>query len=241
LNGSSPLDPCALGTCPFYIDPAKMQWWYPLRTSYTDNTGKTNATVVSVAQACIPYFANFTLPLDAGVGSVWYSPPCAQGVLIAGETLPNSYSASAWLNMYGNSVPMAWQGSPRSAQLNRNAITVGPSSINLIHMNITVADSQTVPIVSHTWYHIVLTYDDTNNLMAFYINGALGGGEWLLPTSPPFDTINPHPPTILGGDGYSTAWAGYILRLRMFNFALTNTDVTLLYNVDSANLTTTLS
>ena len=104
--------------------------------------------------------------------------------------------------------------------------------------------THTYTLTQSTWYHVCFTRDDSTNVTKFYINGSLQDTETVsVSSSYPSGATG-----VIGDLNYSSGlnynWLGEIDQVRIYDAALTPSQVTDLYNekpeVDTSNFKTVL-
>ena len=93
-------------------------------------------------------------------------------------------------------------------------------------------------IDQNSWHHIVGVADKANHLMKFYIDGVLADSEYL----PDFNITTTYPLIIgrhftnsNGGGGYQYPFQGKVDEIRIYNKALTESEIQQLYNLNDPN------
>lgn len=88
-------------------------------------------------------------------------------------------------------------------------------------------------ISANTWYHVVATFDGSS-VAKIYVNGAL---DATASASAPPNFSGNSPTSLIGGDGGSANLKGQLDDLRVYNRALSASEVSELYNTKSFTVT----
>lgn len=90
--------------------------------------------------------------------------------------------------------------------------------------------THTYTLTQSTWYHVCFTRDDSTNVTKFYINGSLQDTETVSVSS----SYPSNATSVIGDLNYTTGsnynWLGEMDQIRIYDTALSSTDVTALYN-----------
>jgi len=97
--------------------------------------------------------------------------------------------------------------------------------------------THTYTLTQSTWYHVCFTRNDSTNVTKFYVNGALQHTETVTATS----SYPSNATSVIGDINYTTPlnynWLGSIDQVRIFNKAISSSEVTTLYQETSASST----
>ncbi len=101
-----------------------------------------------------------------------------------------------------------------------------------------VVRSNTQVITLNAWQHVAVTYDAAAGVVKFYVNG-LAAGTAAYTVSPKDSSTQPLLLGIKGGDT-TRAFAGHIDEVRLYNTALSETDIAQIHQNDSRRYTLTV-
>jgi hypothetical protein len=143
-----------------------------------------------------------------------------------------SFSISMWIKTFDSNPATKEYIFSSSAGTCKDSPLIAMNSNGTLHMSargtITTVGHQNVlgaPLNNNTWYHVVLSYDQTNMLM--FVNGVLqrnvtgNTGNWCAFPVVPLGTRNDVP---------TQDWNGLIDEVFIVNYAMTTNNVTDLYN-----------
>jgi len=165
--------------------------------------------------------------------------------------MPESYSVSSWVrysdvsaygSILGNAGSNGHNGfSFRASGTNSNYSIDVYSHSQSSSARVSINGSNYIN-KNNEWYHILCTYDKNTNTMKVYINGILIGtdtsGSAITQTSSMNLTVGKN----LSTHTSSSFWnSGDIDQLRIFNRALTNSEIQRLYNEEISKFTADIS
>ena len=138
-------------------------------------------------------------------------------------TIGNKFTISAWINTNINTTGV-WR---HVFSRDTNGIgygTGGDMKMRLTKVNIADGPASNSVIGKNQWYHVAVTFDNTNNMTTYYLNGVNDGGGQ-------FNVVFSETSTRIGNSlGYDAFWNGTIDDVMIFNKALTEAEIQAIYN-----------
>jgi hypothetical protein len=234
---------------PSYLPANGLVAWYPFNGNANDESGNNNNGVLNGPTLTSDRFGNVNRAYSF-LGSDFITVP--ENNLL---DLTDNFSISSWFNAF--SFPGNSFGGPINLILCKrqnipSAIIDGFGGYGVWESNGNhIVSTQSYPnsgaqnypssnfnIQDSVWYNYVITYDDITDTLKYYLNGTLIFNEYL-----PLEILNNSYDMFIGALGSTPTyfWNGKIDDIAIYNRALTQTEITALYqNTIKLNLTTFL-
>jgi hypothetical protein len=137
--------------------------WSGNSNSVVDYTGRNNGTAINATRT------------DAGKMGKGYSFDGNGDYINAGSiTLGNKFTISLWINT--NTNVTGWRHAFAGPSNGEPGYGMTGSRMRLTKLNIEDGPVSNTFLQINRWYHLAVTFDDTNNMTTYYVNGANDGG-----------------------------------------------------------------
>lgn len=206
--------------------------YMPFDTDAKDTLGYLNTPVV-----------NATLSPNGRFGSCYYFPSNTSYIMYQNVKFGNTVSVSFWSRK--NSGTNGSNCMPFS--FNSDSINSGPDLYytgSLLYWNIgdgasspfKFVDSTVIPPAEETWNHFVVVNDNAKQKTFLYINGVLAGTATYRLTNTTFSDRNFVIGNYFTGANFSYGYLGYIDDFRIYDHALSASEVYSLYSTSESSL-----
>ena len=219
----------AVGQVPDYVPADGLVAWYPFNGNAADESGNGNDGVGVDVEAVEDRFGHSNAAL------FFSSAGCQPRVdaQIDMTSVQSEMTFSFWMSRSGDGCI-----SPRILEIlgSDGAYLQASVSDNSLSFGFDGGIGAPEPIQSNTWYHMLITIDDTG-FCAFYQNGALVDSGVITPTGIPMDVSKLNGDIAIGRMNHSAwdAFRGVIDDVALWNRVLTPGEIQALYNSEAVS------